>query len=101
MLSFSYGCDARLGEEIGLSAMAFGLLVCPPRRVLEEHHSVLGGYNVVSYVDTTILQLFLGECFQGLPLKSRVFKAPQPLLMDWVERLMSSQLASRVRRLYG
>lgn len=52
-----------------------------------------GRYNVVSCVDANFLQLFLWEQFRVLAPQPREFKAPQPLLVDGVERVRSFKLA--------
>lgn len=60
----------------------------------------MGRYDVVSYVDANFLQLFLWERFEGLAPKPRDFKAPRPQIVDGVEKVKTSLLASRARRWY-
>lgn len=61
----------------------------------------IGRNDAVSYIEANFLQLFLRERFKGLVPEARVFKAPQPQIVDGVERVKTSYLASWARRWYG
>lgn len=61
----------------------------------------MGRYDAVSYIEANFLQLFLWERFEGLAPEARLFKPPQPQIVDRVERVKTLHLASRGRRWYG
>lgn len=61
----------------------------------------MGRYDMVSYVNANFLQLFLWERFKCFAPEPGIFKAPQSQLVDGVEKVKASHLASRARRWYG
>lgn len=49
----------------------------------------MGRYDVVSYVEANLLQLFLFERFQGLTPDPQVIKAPQPQIVGEAKKVKS------------
>lgn len=96
--SFPWPCCCSR-EEIGLTPWFLGSLYARLDECSRNVTQSIGRY--VSYVDANFLQLFLFERIQSLTLEPQVFKAPQPQIVDGIERVKFSQLASRARRWHG
>lgn len=75
------------GKRLALTPWSLGSLYVRLDECSRNGTWSIGRYDVVSYVDANFLRLFLFEQFQGLAPEPRVFKAPQPQIMDRVERV--------------
>lgn len=89
------------GKRLPLAAWFLGAMYVRLDEAARNVTRSMGRYDVVSYVDANFLQLFLWERFEGLVPKPRDFKAPRPQIVDGVEKVKTSLLASRARRWYG
>lgn len=89
------------GKKLPLAAWFLGTMYARLDEAARNTTRSMGRYDVVSYVDANFLQLFLWERFEGLAPKPRNFKVPRPQIVDGVEKVKTSLLASRARRWYG
>lgn len=89
------------GKKLALEPWFLGSLFARLDECCQNVVRSMGRYDAVSYIEANFLQLFLWERFEGLAPEARPFKAPQPQVVDGVECVKTSHLASPARRWYG
>lgn len=89
------------GKRLALAPWFLGSLFSRLNECCRNVAWSMGRYDAVSYIEANFLQLYLWERFEGLALEARPFKAPQPQIVDGVEHVKTSYLASRAKRWYG